>query len=604
MADVVYSVEVQFLQSGALDSATSGIGKLQGQTKKWTDSLFSGVADFAGSFNSAIDSVAGKLAGLGVSAWAGATVAAATGLGVATKAAFDFNEQMENSAISLAAIANANGMADGIGNGMRMASETLKDMRKDAAELPGEFKDLVNIMTTIAPIAGQMGLGQAPTETLAKNTMAAAAVLSIPQNVAAREMAMLLEGNAKHSMPLFNRLGMGVTPKDFNALTPEKRLEKVTQALDKLSPAVKVFQNSWDGIKTTAIDNLRAGVGAIAGPLFGSVKGKLQEFNNWVKVGDNKDKLSQWGETLGIALDKAFNGSIEAIQHWYPIVSTFARHLHEQLSAAWARLAPAVQSIFGKIENFMMDPEAVTKIVDAAKTVAELRVGGAVLQGGSSLLGSEAGGAAMAALGVEGTVATGGALIALAIAVEGATSAYLDANSIFHGVATFLVNDIGSSLQSIFTDLKGIGSDLQPIAEMFGVVLLGALDIFAGALEYAISGVKDLTGAFSDAASWIRKSLGILNHDPDTDENGMLKPTYANLYPYSGIAIKEMDTGTAVREKERKIPQSVTHVHRVEINVNSNQDPNRIAKRTLDVLTDIARHPKVAAQTGAPVLSR
>lgn len=60
---------------------------------------------------------------------------------------------------------------------MRLASDVIRDMRKDAAQLPGEFKDLANIMMTIESPLSQLGLGMHASENVSKKVMSAAAVL-------------------------------------------------------------------------------------------------------------------------------------------------------------------------------------------------------------------------------------------------------------------------------------------------------------------------------------------------------------------------------------------------------------------------------------------
>ncbi len=45
----------------------------------------------------------------------------------------------------------------------------------------------------------------------------------------------------------------------------------------------------------------------------------------------------------------------------------------------------------------------------------------------------------------------------------------------------------------------------------------------------------------------------------------------------------------AYREFHGKDPEHVTHIHTVNIKVNSNQDPSRIARATIDLLKDLAK---------------
>ena len=83
-------------------------------------------------------------------------------------------------------------------------------------------------------------------------------------------------------------------------------------------------------------------------------------------------------------------------------------------------------------------------------------------------------------------------------------------------------------------------------------------------------------------------------------------PGYEGIEGGLGIAVKQFGSTLEERENARnkKVPQHVTHIAKVEIKVQGDTDPNRIAKRTADVLTDLHRHPKVASMTGNPTFLR
>lgn len=614
MSDVVYSVEVQFLQNGNFQAPARGISDLHDKTDKWSKSLFGAASNFAGAFNGAIDNVAGKLFSLGETAVVGVTGALATGMAAAVKMAFDFNEQMETTTISLAAIANSNGLVDTMGGGMRIAGEVIKDMRKDAAALPGEFKDLENIMTTITSAGAQAGVGMFPMEKMAAQIMTAAEVLKVPQQVAAREMAMMLEGNARHSMPFFQRLGIGMDTKHFNALAPKDRLEAVRTALNKLNPALDYFSNSWKGIKTTAIDAIRRGVGAIGGPLFQSVKEMVKAFN--LRALTKTDDLRDFGFKVGQMLDNAFHHAVDSVKHWYPIVKDFAENMYEHLHSVWMRLQPLIHRVLGRVETFMKDPAAFDKIVHAAETMAALRAGGGVLEGGFSLAsgaggmlkGVEAiGGAGGMGAGLEAIGAAAGpaalAIAALAAGVYGAIDIITDSTAPFHDWAVDTMKDNAALFEDIGHQLVVFGHQVKPLAQILGADLIGALKVFLTVVDYAgtavnylVLAVRRIGDVFQDVATEIAKRFGFVAPMKDDPIE------VARIATVAGHVIAM--NATAEKEKERKVPTHVTNIHHVEIKVAPNPDPNRVAKRTADIIKDLARHPKVAQLTGVPELSR
>ena len=593
MADVIYSVEVQFLQQGNFNAPAASIGRLNKKTDDWGKSLLGHSRNFVSGFANAIDSIGGFFMDLGGKALAGVGAAMTAGMGAGIKMAFAFNEEMENTTIALGAIANANGLVDNLGGGMRVAGDIIKEMRKDAAMLPGEFKDLEGIMTTIASAGAQMGVGMYSMEKMAAKTMTAAAVLKVPMNVAAREMAMLLEGNARHTMPLFNRLGLGMGVKEFNALAPTKRLEVVQKSLDKLNPAVEHFANSWTGIKTTAIDAIRQGVGAVGGPLFQSVKQMVKDFNGWSN--NSKDDLRRWGEVLGNGINNAFLKGVEGIKHWYPIIKQFAQTMYDHIHSAWMRILPFIHSALSGLENFMQDPAAFDKLVDLAKELAELRIALGAMQGGGGLPGLLSLGSALAPVAAEAAVVAA-AIAAIGIGIWAALDVITDVTSDFHGAAKAVLKDMDADLASISKDLKTIGWELKPLFHAIGFLFLNIVSGYLSVTQFVISAVEGIISAFGWAKDQIYILFGLqkgLNKDAP-------EPIIRNL---EVMSIKEMNA-PAEKEKDRKIPQTTMHVGKVEIHVNSNQDPNRIAKRTVDLIKELAYHPKFAGQTGNPVYTR
>lgn len=605
MSDVVYSVEVQYLTSGSLKPAQELHNSVNGM-KSSVKSMMSGLEGFAGKFNGALDSIGGKLIEVGVGATAALGGAIATGLGLAGKAAFKFNEELENTQLSLAAISSANGGGN-LGQGMMDAGQIIKQMRKDAAQLPGEFKDLSNMMATISSAGMQSGMGLEGIEKMAAKGMMAAEVLGgMNQQTAARELAMMLEGNARHAMPMWSKLGVQdaagnkLDTKTFNAMDAKSRRKLLEANLARIATplAIDSAAKSWTGIKSTAIDNLRQGAGMVFSPLFESVKSSLSAFNDWVGKGGNK--LAQWGETLGNAINNAFLGSLQFIKHWGPMVLTFAENLYNHLKSVFARLEPYIKSIGSHLYRFLGDPEAVHKLVGAVSTLAGLRMAGGVAQAGFGVASLGGAGAAAAAGPVLGVVAT------LAAAFYGIQSVLLDTSSVFHGIATTAAGSIMGGLKELAEHLINFGVLIQPVVNMLATTLLESLKLVVQGMNgimILINGIlTGATEAAKGAKGWVHQKLvdaGLVK-DLDTT-NEAIDPARKAFVPMHLFS----DDGKAIKEKEApKPPQHTTHVHKVEINVNSNQDPTRIAKKTADIFHEWTKHPRSATNTGIPLFTR
>lgn len=608
MADVTYSVEVQFLQSGSFSAPAAGIKDLHEKTDKWQKSLFSGAEGFASSFNSAFDTIGGKLLSLGETAVAAVGTGLAAGLGLAITQAFKFNEEMENTQLSLSAIANANGLVANMGGGMRIAADVMKQMRIDARELPGEFKDLENIMANIAGPSAQMGLGMYSQEELARKTMMAAAIAKVPQQVAAREMAMLLAGNARHNMPLFQKLPFEMDSKEFNKLKPEARLAKIREVLGKVASEenIGLAANTFTGLKTTIVDSLRQAVGAVGGPLFQTVKGYMHEFVNWTQK--SKDSLQDWGVVLGDALNNAFIRGVETIQHWFPIVKAFGENVYEHLHSAFVRLEPFLHRMFAHLESFMKDPNAFGKIEKLAQALLAFRVGTGAAEhmlglGTSALpaIGTLASGGAEGAAAIAAAAGPLAAVLALvAVGFYGMFDILTRTTSELHNFAVIMAGELTTSAQGLMTELGKLWISIQPLVDLLGGAMLFALTTAVFSLEGFAKAINFAIGAVGSFTDWVREKTGLKKDpvlNPEDDHPGVDRPAWANP---SHIAM----TALAEREKDRKVPTHVTNIGAVHINVNGNADPNRVAKKTTDIIQDLVNHPKIAQLSGNPNYAR
>lgn len=363
--------------------------------------------------------------------------------------------------------------------------------------------------------------------------------------VAAREMAMMLEGNARHNMPFFNRLNLGMGTSEFNKLAPEKRLRLIQEALDKLSPAMKVFENSWNAIKTTTIDKIRGAIASTGGPLFENIKGRLKAFNDKFdptsKLYDPAalEKASKFGEKLGIGIEKAFNHGVEAIQHWYPLVMTFAENIGNELHNAWNRFGPAAERLIDRVEAFMQDPAAFDKISGMVKELVVLRAASGALSLGASVgpslfktFGGSVGAEAMEALATTGPLAAAG-LAVFAVAAYGIADVVMNASNVWHDTAMNNIAVIEYAVGRTMGELEKLGSALKPVADFLGMTVLAYL-------EYAATNLMKLAVVAEKAAEAFRFATGGWLVDHPKLANPENPDLVATPFEYRG-GVKEMD---------------------------------------------------------------
>jgi len=218
VADVTYKVEVELSTKGNLASKLGGFAS----KAESLDGLFAKVGGAASKIGDAFEGAVEKAASL---AGTMAKLGGAAAIGALAYGVVGINNELEKTEISLAAIFNANGITNFTG-GMALAADQMAKMRRDAAALPGETRDLVGIFRMVSVPGFQAGGTVDELRKLSGSAMAAGSVMGLPMEQVARETAMLLQGRAGGH----NVLGMdlGITAHGFNEKSAAERLKIVT----------------------------------------------------------------------------------------------------------------------------------------------------------------------------------------------------------------------------------------------------------------------------------------------------------------------------------------------------------------------------------------
>ncbi len=593
------------MQNGNL-SVPAGIKNAAADIEK-AGKMFGGISNAARSFNSVLDSVASTLVGAVSSAATGVGTVLAGGFALAVKEAFHFNSEMEKTQIGLANMANAAGMTSSLSGAFRLSGDVIKQMRVDARELPGEFKDLQQIMALIEPATANAGIGLFGTEKMASKTMVAASMLNVPTAVAGREMSMMLAGSARHSMPLFTKLGF-TDAKAFNHLSQEGRTAAINEKLDKLnSPqALAIVKGTWETIRSTAIDTFRQSAAMVGGPLFARVKDLVQKFNELGKNDAMRERLVDFGVKLGQGIVNAFDRGVAAVEYWYGPVTTFLGTMERGFARVFGGLGTFLTPLVSRLESILNDPAAFSKMQHLIGQLIALRVGGAVVQGGGSLLSAGVTAApGLAAMGLpmaEFAAAVPYAAVALGVAAAGAygfTSALTDSTSSLHDAAMLSAATNVAAVSRLGRELERLAVGVTPLLELLGVGL-------ARVAEHVVGTLADLAQIANECGSALQSLAnfwsGPMLRKTDPNDNDAWKTRQqADLLGFSKLfnaPPEPSDLGA------KKPPVHNTTIHKVEIKVNSNQDPSRIARATVDLLKDLARNPTSAALNPASRFAR
>ena len=607
-----YKVAIEFETKGDFENKIGGASTKLGAANHAAMRFSETMMGLGSRVMAPIDAVVGKIAGLGASL---AKIGTAAGVGAAVYGVSSLNNELEKTQISMAAIFNANGAASSIQDGMELAAGQMAKMRKDAAELPGEFQDLANIMKGIAVPGMKGGMDADALRTMSAKLMAAGAVTGLPMDMVAREAAQLMEGRSGAHNVLGMRLAglSGAKAEKFNQLSSGDRMKILGEELDKYAPAIQVFKKSFDGISSTLLDNAKQFLGAATGPLFEHVKVTMSNMNIWFD--QNHDKIIDFADDVGRKLGEAFRWGKRTIEEWWPVLATFAKNAYDKLSEIWKSLdinGGSAQSF----KDFLKAPESIDKIITvlklyiAAKGVGML-AGGAL--GGvqfasqvSSMLGSSgASAAATAASGaasgagtgalagvstsVAGVGLTGGA--ALAAGLAAATAAVVSwgfavdqAAKLYAETRRDISANVNASADALVRSMVEVDYTNKAYQEGMQYLIDVHDDVSASELMMAMAARE----AAESLEQISQKKTEKFNQDVMDESMLWIGQMVAKNPAYDPNA-----TDKDAKKKGSMHPGGGGQtIQKVEIVVTSNQDPSRIARRVLGEIQSLQRNPR------------
>ncbi len=598
MSDQHYRLIVDMETRGSLAPQLEKLGKSGNDLSK--------IKDVLGTIGSGLGSVAGGLAGAftgaveavgGIAAGLAKVGAVATG-GALTYGVVVLNNELEQTRMSLGAIFNAQ-MGGGMTSNLSLASTTIKDMRRDAAMLPGEFKDLLGFMRLGATPGLQAGASVPQLEKLSANAMAAAAATGVQMDQASREFAMLLQGRAGAHNVFGSMLGFsGDKAQSFNASTGDQRLKLVEAALKKYEPAIEEFSKTFDALSSTMKDNAKNVLQKATSGVFDHVKAAMGDANKWYDA--HEGQVTAFAEKVGDKLVYAFEWGRQKIRDWYPAVQTFAENAYAEIASVWQRIGPMVEKVGAMLKSALSDPKTFDRLEGVLKMYAAVKIGsmvapaaGGMFSGITSMLGGGGiggGAAGVAELGMAAGVAAA-AVAVIGTTIYGVVDVLTDTSNMYHDGAVKNVDEMKSHLASIGKNVEasGIGGMFKWVADSAGAValfmgnsMLLQLDELTKAFAWATTGIGDF---YRSVNTFLGLANPTTNDPPKHDANNPWKDA-------KEIFREERDD----RANQKASTKSVTggggtNIQKVEIVVTSNQDPERIARITLDKLKDLSRNP-------------
>jgi hypothetical protein len=193
-----------------------------------------------------------------------------------------------------------------------------------------------------------------------------------------------------------------------------------------------------------------------------------------------------------------------------------------------------------------------------------------------------------------------------------------DRGSAHHGEAVAAAKELGWASGKLAGDFESLWGRIKPGFEWFGVEGTAELAHFEEGLDSILNPMRLATDAVDVFGDKLRGTGGMLEelsiwleqkvHQPRLNPDEAYSPTRPDYELSPGTFVKRL--GESMSEAQKKLAPKPgaggggggTNIQKVEIVVSSNEEPSRIARRVVDMLADIGRHP--TASRHAPNFSR
>jgi hypothetical protein len=601
MADISYRLIVELATKGSLQKdigkvadASGGLEKVKnaaanagGSIDKAGDALKNLGSTAIGVFEGAVERVASFTAGL-------AKVGAGVGIAAVAYGVGHLNAELEKTTVSLASVFNAQGAAKGMENGMQLAGNVIKDMRKDAAMLPGEFQDLLGFFRLGAAPGLGIGASVPQLEKLSANAMAAAASTGMNMDQAAREFAQLLQGRSGSHNVFGSMLGItGESSKKFNAASGEARLKILETEFGKYSDSIAVFGTTFDALTSSLTDSGKSFLQKSTKPLFDSVKVSLGEANHWIDT--HADTLDNIAGRIGNGLQVAFEAGKQKLLEWGPILLDFVHAAGDRMLGMWEKASPLLEKLETYAKIFLrhggteFHHGGADSVLDGMGTASKLYGGIQMAKMAAPMLAPV--GEAIAGSGPAGWAAAA----ALLVAIGGAIHVLTDETSEYHEKAVMIAESIkthfGGTAESLSNAFTKMSPELLTLVDIMGTSLLLGIQGFAVELDALAKVLDGATSIFIAAKVALGfQGLHTINEAVDPNRQAVdvaSRTAVGYLNGYDAAA----DAASKKTDKKTVHGHGGTSIQKVEIVVSSNQDPSRIARLTAKELTDLARNP-------------
>lgn len=195
------------------------------------------------------------------------------------------------------------------GQGLQKSGMLMQQLRGDAKNSAGTFKEMTDFAKDIAPPVLAAGASMKQLRELTKGSVVAASAFGIRADVAALDIRQALGKGLNKRDPFGSMLldSIGMTTDAFNELDKASRMTTLQKAFDQ--PAIKAaaaeYQTSFEGVFSTFKSSLQEFGGKVGSKVFAGLTSELLKANEW--IANNGKELDLMAKGFADSMVSAFN---------------------------------------------------------------------------------------------------------------------------------------------------------------------------------------------------------------------------------------------------------------------------------------------------------
>ena len=504
----------------------------------------------------------------------------------------ELNARAESTTLVIAGMLQANSAADSLTSGLTASRDVLTQIRRDAAALPGEAQDFVNVFQLGLPAALQAGMRDARQVAAFTNQFGAiATAFQVDSQQAGRDLRFMLQGHAGAHVAMWNHLSslIGKSSEEFNKLSAPQRLAALQRATAHYGDMVNAYGGTWEAatstIRSAGSELLRVGTA----PLFERAKARAGELADYLTRNGPAIELQmeRWGVTGAHAFDLVTEKGRRALtylrDHWREVVGEIRDSAHSALML-YAGLRVASGAV-GAVGFGMQAAGSLTTALGGAGAATAGSAGLAAAAGATVAVG------AMALAVHDGLFDLDAALLELQPTVDLVKEGWRD----FATQARPLIAEAGAELAHSVVGIVTAAGKVAYVLLEFGAGVSRALrwvnEMRTNAVGMLIGGQSDRVN-YQDSMNAATGAQMAHNDELQRDRDRELRDFVANVHGR-----------VAQRPPERRPdPAAAARKHHTTIHNNFKieqaENPERVALSVAHVMRVQLRNPTQAARPG------